>query len=318
MPKPIVDFPVFDADNHMYETMDAFTKFLPPQYSGLIKYVEVNGRTKIAVRNVISEYIPNPTFNVVGRPGASEELFRNGNPEGKTRRDHARADIGRIPEVIGWIVRVGPGSVNRRRIVVRHVDRIGIGRLDDDHLLAFLRLNADLLLLGGDQLFAVVRFGAKALDRVHHIRLLREHGIAEILGPVELVAHHRNDVRRAGKRLDAVVPGLFVDLLLQGIALQILAFLQPAIGLHHLQWIGRCRQHICEQFVGIQRYRRNQSLELLGLQQFCTWRRLARRLHRIARSRWIVGRLCRDGHRDRHQHRERDQGLAAAQHQTLL
>ena len=71
-----------------------------------------------------------------------------------------------------------------------------------------------------------------------------------ILGPVELVAHHRKDVRRAGKRLDAVVPGLFVDLLFQGIALQILAFLQPAIGLHHLQWIGRRRQHICEQLSG--------------------------------------------------------------------
>ena len=87
MPKPIVDFPVFDADNHMYEKTDAFTKFLPPEYSGLIKYVEVNGRTKIAVRNVISEYIPNPTFNVVGRPGASEELFKHGNPEGKSRRE---------------------------------------------------------------------------------------------------------------------------------------------------------------------------------------------------------------------------------------
>jgi hypothetical protein len=35
MPKPIVDFPIFDADNHMYETTDAFTKFLPLQYSGL-------------------------------------------------------------------------------------------------------------------------------------------------------------------------------------------------------------------------------------------------------------------------------------------
>ena len=87
MAKRIVDFPVFDADNHMYEKTDAFTKFLPPEYSGLIKYVEVNGRTKIAVRNVISDYIPNPTFNVVGRPGASEELFKHGNPEGKSRRE---------------------------------------------------------------------------------------------------------------------------------------------------------------------------------------------------------------------------------------
>lgn len=68
MSKGVVDFPVFDADNHMYETTDAFTKFLPKEYEGLVKYVQVNGRTKIALRNVISEYIPNPTFEVVGRP----------------------------------------------------------------------------------------------------------------------------------------------------------------------------------------------------------------------------------------------------------
>ena len=87
MPKNVVDFPVFDADNHMYETTDAFTKFLPSEYSGLIKYVQVNGRDKIAVRNVISEYIPNPTFNVVARPGAWEEYFKQGNPDGKSTRE---------------------------------------------------------------------------------------------------------------------------------------------------------------------------------------------------------------------------------------
>jgi predicted TIM-barrel fold metal-dependent hydrolase len=86
MPKTVVDFPVFDADNHMYETTDAFTKFLPPEYAGLIKYVQVNGRDKIAVRNVISDYIPNPTFSVVARPGAWEEYFKHGNPEGKSIR----------------------------------------------------------------------------------------------------------------------------------------------------------------------------------------------------------------------------------------
>src|SRR5579864_9552819 len=77
MSKGVVDFPVFDADNHMYETTDAFTKFLPPEYDGLIKYVQVNGRDKIAVRGVISDYIPNPTFAVVARPGAWEEYFKN-------------------------------------------------------------------------------------------------------------------------------------------------------------------------------------------------------------------------------------------------
>ena len=29
MPSRQLDFPVFDADNHMYETKDALTKFLP-------------------------------------------------------------------------------------------------------------------------------------------------------------------------------------------------------------------------------------------------------------------------------------------------
>ena len=67
-----LDFPVFDADNHMYETTDAFTKYLPSSYDGLVKYVQVNGRTKIALRNVISEYIPNPTFSKVAPPGAQD------------------------------------------------------------------------------------------------------------------------------------------------------------------------------------------------------------------------------------------------------
>jgi hypothetical protein len=55
-------FPVFDGDNHMYETRDALTKFLPSEYRGAIRYVEVDGRTKIATLGQISEYIPNPTF----------------------------------------------------------------------------------------------------------------------------------------------------------------------------------------------------------------------------------------------------------------
>ena len=85
LPRP--SFPVFDADNHLYETQDAFTRFLPKAYQSAIQYVEVKGRTKIALRGTISEYIPNPTFDVVARPGAQEEYFRSGNPEGKSYRE---------------------------------------------------------------------------------------------------------------------------------------------------------------------------------------------------------------------------------------
>jgi hypothetical protein len=79
--------PVFDADNHLYETQDAFTRHLPARYKNAIRYVNVDGRTKIAVAGKISEYIPNPTFDVVARPGAQEDYFRVGNPKGLSRRE---------------------------------------------------------------------------------------------------------------------------------------------------------------------------------------------------------------------------------------
>jgi predicted TIM-barrel fold metal-dependent hydrolase len=82
-----LDFPVFDADNHLYETKDALTKYLPEGQKGAIDYVDVHGREKIAVRGKISNYIPNPTFSRVGRPGAQEEYFRSGNPEGKSHKE---------------------------------------------------------------------------------------------------------------------------------------------------------------------------------------------------------------------------------------
>ncbi len=90
-------FPVFDSDNHLYETKDAFTRHLPDRFKGAIDYVDVRGRTKIVVRGTISEYIPNPTFEVVARPGAQEEYFRVGNPEGKSYREIVGEPMRAIP-----------------------------------------------------------------------------------------------------------------------------------------------------------------------------------------------------------------------------
>src|SRR5579864_1253038 len=87
MPSRVPPYPLFDADNHLYETQEAFTRYLPREYESAIQYVQVKGRTKIAIRGQISEYIPNPTFEVVARPGAMEEYFTRGNPEGKSRRE---------------------------------------------------------------------------------------------------------------------------------------------------------------------------------------------------------------------------------------
>ena len=62
-----LDFPVFDADNHLYETADAFTKYLPDGYKGAIDYVEVAGRTKIVVRGPDQRVHPQPDLRRGGR-----------------------------------------------------------------------------------------------------------------------------------------------------------------------------------------------------------------------------------------------------------
>jgi predicted TIM-barrel fold metal-dependent hydrolase len=64
-------FPTFDSDNHLYENQDALTKFLPADYQGIIRYVDIGGRTKLAIQDKISDYIPNPTFNRVAVPGGA-------------------------------------------------------------------------------------------------------------------------------------------------------------------------------------------------------------------------------------------------------
>jgi predicted TIM-barrel fold metal-dependent hydrolase len=97
VPSRSLDFDVFDADNHMYETKEALTKHVPDQYEGVIDYVDVRGRTKIVVAGTISEYIPNPTFDVIAKPGAQEEYFKRGNPEGKSYREIIGEPMRAIP-----------------------------------------------------------------------------------------------------------------------------------------------------------------------------------------------------------------------------
>src|SRR5580765_2337688 len=101
-----LNIPVFDADNHLYETRDAFTKFLPDRYKHAVDYVEVRGRTKIVVRGRISDYIPNPTFDVVAKPGAMEDYFRIGNVDGKDRRKIFGEPMRAIPAFRGPEARV--------------------------------------------------------------------------------------------------------------------------------------------------------------------------------------------------------------------
>ena len=46
---------VWDADNHMDEAVDAYTRHLPKRYEGAIRFVDVNGRDKLEILGKISE-----------------------------------------------------------------------------------------------------------------------------------------------------------------------------------------------------------------------------------------------------------------------
>jgi predicted TIM-barrel fold metal-dependent hydrolase len=91
------DQPVFDCDFHLYEGVDAFTRYLPSEYRGLVRLADVDGRTKMIIRGKVSDYIPNPTFNVVAEPGSAAEYFSGRNTEGKSYREIVRP-MRAIPE----------------------------------------------------------------------------------------------------------------------------------------------------------------------------------------------------------------------------
>lgn len=93
-----LDFPVYDADQHFYEPPEAFLRHLPKKYAHDFQYVEVNGRTKMALDGVISNYIPNPTFDYVAAPGVHEKYYRGQNAEGLSMREMTGTPLASQPE----------------------------------------------------------------------------------------------------------------------------------------------------------------------------------------------------------------------------
>ncbi|MDB5423256.1 MAG: amidohydrolase [Phenylobacterium sp.] len=93
-----LNFPVYDADHHLYEPAEAFLRHLPAQYEKEFYFVDVKGRTKLVIGGMLSEYIPNPTFEVVAAPGSHEVWYRSANVEGKTMRELAGKAIRPPPE----------------------------------------------------------------------------------------------------------------------------------------------------------------------------------------------------------------------------
>ena len=73
----------FDADNHYYEALDAFTRYIEPEYAKrAMQWAEVNGRQMLLVGGKINRFIPNPTFDRLSAPGCAGGLLPGEQPQG--------------------------------------------------------------------------------------------------------------------------------------------------------------------------------------------------------------------------------------------
>ncbi len=72
----------FDADNHYYEAIDAFTRHLDPKHgSRIIQWCDIDGRQYPVIAGKVFRGVTNATFDPVAEPGCLSRYFR-GNPDG--------------------------------------------------------------------------------------------------------------------------------------------------------------------------------------------------------------------------------------------
>ena len=84
-------YPAFDADNHYYEALDAFTRHLDPKLGPrTVQWADIGGRKYHVVGGRVSRAVVNATFNPIAKPGALHSYFR-GNPDGRSPLEMLRA-----------------------------------------------------------------------------------------------------------------------------------------------------------------------------------------------------------------------------------
>jgi predicted TIM-barrel fold metal-dependent hydrolase len=76
----VATFPIFDFDNHYYESVDAFTRHQDRSLGHRgVRWADIDGRRRLLIGGRVNSYVANPTFDPVARPGALYDWYR-GNP----------------------------------------------------------------------------------------------------------------------------------------------------------------------------------------------------------------------------------------------
>jgi hypothetical protein len=90
----------------------------------------------------------------------------------------------------------------------------------------------------------VLCLAAHALNRIHQIALLRQKGVAQIRGPLNVVSQQFHEVRCSSQSLDAGVPGFFCRCVRELLILQVLILLQPPLQKDDFDRIRGGRQNL--------------------------------------------------------------------------
>lgn len=86
-----IDYRIFDADNHYYEAPDALTRHLDRKMQKRVaEWVELNGRRRLLIAGALNDFIPNPTFDPVGKPGALMDYYLGSAEGGRSFQDKIR------------------------------------------------------------------------------------------------------------------------------------------------------------------------------------------------------------------------------------
>jgi predicted TIM-barrel fold metal-dependent hydrolase len=78
-----LDYQAIDVDNHYYEPLDAFTRYLDKKFRRRgVQMVSDGKHTQAIIGDRVNRFIPNPTFDPIIVPGCLDLLFRGEIPEG--------------------------------------------------------------------------------------------------------------------------------------------------------------------------------------------------------------------------------------------
>lgn len=76
------DWPLFDADQHYYEAVDAFTRYRDPDFASAVRWIEVDGYRKLLIGDRLFRMVANPSFDPVAKPGVLADYYKAENASG--------------------------------------------------------------------------------------------------------------------------------------------------------------------------------------------------------------------------------------------